>query len=131
MSTKPTNLHEAVYQALGAASVCWVGGTGDLVFDSTQAAIVGADLIEWIEEWHRSEQPSYLPSGMDEFAAPQARLGSGFVETLGWDREEGERTIADLQARLDAAQAEVRALLHIRSVLETEITALRETGPQP
>lgn len=83
MTGKPKNLHEAVYQALGAASMCWEDVAKAGVFDSTQAAIIGADLIKWVEEWHRSEQPSYLPSGMDEFAAPQARLGSGFVEMPG------------------------------------------------
>jgi hypothetical protein len=88
MSTEPENLHEAVYQAIGAASVCWVGGTGDLVFDSTQAATIGADLIEWIEEWHRSEQPSYLPSGMDEFASNERTDHLPLVAPPGWNQVE-------------------------------------------
>jgi hypothetical protein len=75
MSTEPQNLNEAVYQAIGHASMCWVGGTGALVFDSTEAAIVGANLIEWIEKWYRNEQPSYLPSGMDEFASNKRAMG--------------------------------------------------------
>lgn len=31
------NITELIYQMVGAASVCWVGGPGDKVFDDTAA----------------------------------------------------------------------------------------------
>jgi hypothetical protein len=34
------DLDEILGQALGAASMCWVGGTGDLEFDSTRAKAI-------------------------------------------------------------------------------------------
>lgn len=37
-------LREILYQALGAASMCWVGGTGALEFDSTRAKAIGQAL---------------------------------------------------------------------------------------
>lgn len=88
MSTKPKNLHEAVYQAIGAASMCWEDVAKAGVFDSTQAAIIGADLIKWVEEWHRSEQPSYLPSGLDEFASNERTDHLPLVAPPGWNQVE-------------------------------------------
>lgn len=32
---------EILFQALGAASTCWVGGTGDLEFDGSRAKSIG------------------------------------------------------------------------------------------
>lgn len=42
---EPITLVEAVFQALGAASMCWIGGTGSLEFDSQRAAAVGSALV--------------------------------------------------------------------------------------
>jgi hypothetical protein len=58
------------------------------VFDSTQAAIVAANLIEWIERWHRNEQPSYLPSGLDEFASNESTDHLPLVAPAGWNQVE-------------------------------------------
>lgn len=38
-------LENAVFQTVGAASVCWVGGTGDAVFDDRRANQVAQRLI--------------------------------------------------------------------------------------
>jgi len=42
-------LRSKVFQALGAASTCWIPNTGDLEFDSTRAKEIGDELMEWIE----------------------------------------------------------------------------------
>lgn len=49
-----TDLEEAVYLALGAASVCWETPEGAGVFDSTRAKQIGAELIQWlrIKTWN-------------------------------------------------------------------------------
>lgn len=43
-------LVEWVGQAIGAASMCWVGGTGALEFDSTEAARIHGALMQRIEQ---------------------------------------------------------------------------------
>lgn len=43
--TAEERLNQVVFEALGAASTCWVGGTGDAVFDSEQAEKIGTELI--------------------------------------------------------------------------------------
>lgn len=44
-------LAEAIGQALGTASVCWVGGTGSLEFDSITAAHVYDGLMAFLSDW--------------------------------------------------------------------------------
>jgi hypothetical protein len=44
------DLHNAVYQSIGAASVCWENPGGAGVFDSTRAAALGEGLIAWLVE---------------------------------------------------------------------------------
>lgn len=39
-----TNIGEAV----GAASTCWIGGTGDAVFDEAQASLIADDLESYV-----------------------------------------------------------------------------------
>lgn len=41
---------EVVFQAIGAGSVCWVGGTGPLEFDSAKANAVGREAVARINE---------------------------------------------------------------------------------
>lgn len=43
-----TTLEECVFQALGAASVCWENPRGAGVFDSSRAHEVGDELVERI-----------------------------------------------------------------------------------
>lgn len=45
------SLGEAIGQALGSASMCWVGGTGDLEFDSVQAARVHVGIMAFLYDW--------------------------------------------------------------------------------
>lgn len=47
----PASLGEAVGQALGTASMCWVGGTGPAVFDSAAAVEVFDGLMAWLSDW--------------------------------------------------------------------------------
>ena len=42
-------LEEILFQALGAASMCWVGGTGDLQFDSSRAKEIGLALMREVD----------------------------------------------------------------------------------
>ena len=42
-------LEEIMFQALGAASMCWVGGTGDLEFDSSRAKEIGLALMREVD----------------------------------------------------------------------------------
>lgn len=44
-------LEEAIGQALGSASMCWVGGTGHLEFDSFQAAKVHVGIMAFLYDW--------------------------------------------------------------------------------
>jgi hypothetical protein len=44
------NVTELMYQVVGAGSTCWVGGTGSIVFDSTQAKEVADDGIARLVE---------------------------------------------------------------------------------
>jgi len=49
MDTKAwTSLGQAVGESLGLASTCWIGGTGDLEFDSEVAETAGKQLLEFI-----------------------------------------------------------------------------------
>src|SRR6266566_7236203 len=50
-------LQQAVYQAVGAGSMCWatLGGAGE--FDSTRAAKVGDELLLRIEEFTEGRLP--------------------------------------------------------------------------
>lgn len=44
MRGEALTLREVLYQSLGAASMCWVGGTGSLEFDSSRATAIGEAL---------------------------------------------------------------------------------------
>lgn len=44
-SGEDLTLEEILFQALGAASMCWVGGTGELEFDSTRAKEIGLAVV--------------------------------------------------------------------------------------
>lgn len=46
---KATSLEEAVFQALGAASVCWENIDKAGVFKSERARDIGIELLEWID----------------------------------------------------------------------------------
>ena len=46
--SKASTLDEAIFQALGAASVCWEPPPGNQVFDSTRAKNIGDELFRWI-----------------------------------------------------------------------------------
>jgi hypothetical protein len=45
----PATLTEAVYQTVGAASVCWESMSGTGVFQDHQAREVADDLLDWIK----------------------------------------------------------------------------------
>lgn len=47
------SLESAVFQALGAASMCW-DETPKGVFDSTRAKEIGDSLVEFINQWSMS-----------------------------------------------------------------------------
>lgn len=40
------NVTELIYQLVGAGSTCWVGGTGQAEFNTTEAAQVAEDGID-------------------------------------------------------------------------------------
>lgn len=43
------DLHQAVFESLGAASVCWIPRpTGE--FDSERAKEIGDELVRWIQD---------------------------------------------------------------------------------
>ena len=44
------NVSELIRQLVGAGSTCWVGGTGDAVFDATEAQAVAEDAIDRLIE---------------------------------------------------------------------------------
>jgi hypothetical protein len=39
-----------VFEAIGAASMCWIGGTGSLVFDTDTATAIAEQLIKDIRK---------------------------------------------------------------------------------
>lgn len=47
------DLQEVLGQALGAASVCWVGGTGSLEFDGTRAKAIYEALMREVARFQR------------------------------------------------------------------------------
>lgn len=44
-------LQEVVGMSIGAGSVCWVGGTGSLEFDSEKASAIVDGLMEYLAGW--------------------------------------------------------------------------------
>lgn len=44
------NLSGAVYQALGAASMCWLPRPSDQIFDTEQATDIAEGLLGWLRE---------------------------------------------------------------------------------
>lgn len=50
-----TDLEEAVYQTVGAASMCWehVEKAGE--FKSDRAREIGRELIDWLTDWRDNE----------------------------------------------------------------------------
>lgn len=59
-------LEEILFQALGAASMCWVGGTGDLEFDSSRAQQIG---VAMMREVNRALRLAVERSHAEEVAA--------------------------------------------------------------
>jgi hypothetical protein len=58
--SEPQDLQEAVFQALGGASMAWEPSpTG--VFDSTYAKGIGEKLVDWIEKKYIIRQPPTFP----------------------------------------------------------------------
>jgi hypothetical protein len=57
-------LEEAVYQALGAASVCWENMEDAGVFDSDRAKMIGDQLMDRIEQELRIPPPKVKPQKM-------------------------------------------------------------------
>ena len=55
-SQQPTDLPDAVFQALGAASVCWTDE--ERVFDSTRAKQIGDELLAWIDKHYQKRMSS-------------------------------------------------------------------------
>ena len=49
-----TDVKAAVFQTIGAASVCWEDPGGAGVFDSTRAAALGEGLVAWLEDHYGS-----------------------------------------------------------------------------
>jgi len=49
-------LPEAVGQALGTASACWIGGTGPLEFDSAQCSEVYDGLMAYLDDWAHEQR---------------------------------------------------------------------------
>lgn len=52
-SDEDLTLEEVLGQALGAASMCWVGGTGNLEFDGTRAKVVYEALMREVVRFQR------------------------------------------------------------------------------
>lgn len=77
------NVTELIYQLAGAASTCWVGGTGDRLFDSVGAVEVADAAIERLIElgWaSTSDKPNH-----QEEEVMNLRLGPmGKLLAPGW-----------------------------------------------
>ncbi len=54
-------LHEAIFTAIGAASMCWEKPEGAGEFDSTRAAVIGEELERRINESLAGTLPSKAP----------------------------------------------------------------------
>lgn len=48
-SGEDLTLEEIIFQALGAASMCWIGGNGDLEFDSSRAKEIGLAVMREVD----------------------------------------------------------------------------------
>lgn len=56
MFNECTSAEEAIFQALGAASVCWENIEQAGIFESTRAKLIGDELIERLVEFGLEEQ---------------------------------------------------------------------------
>jgi len=75
-------LSEAVGQALGYASVCWVDGTRDLEFDSTKAMRCYDGLMAFLSDWGDEIRKQANEATAAKLAAADhhARLAAGTYE---------------------------------------------------
>lgn len=95
------NLWEAVYQSVGAASVCWENMSGTGVFQESDARDVAENLIEWVRArldpdtlalifkaaWHAADR-----SGLEG-----RRTDAGIAAVINWvlgDSDEDSDQIA-------------------------------------
>lgn len=54
--TQPGTLEEVVFQALGAASVCWDPMDCTGVFESDRAKKIGDEVVAWINEHYVTKE---------------------------------------------------------------------------
>jgi hypothetical protein len=54
-----TTLEEAVFQAVGAASMAWENPAGAGVFDSDRAKAVGEELLAWVQRGRNHPRLGY------------------------------------------------------------------------
>lgn len=114
-------LQAAVYQAIGAASVCWEHMTGTGIYDDGRAVEIAEALLERIRA-HAEDAEDSTPGivGTDGFVLVQYRAGSGHpsvpgshiyndVEDAGRDRKERQHDLiaARRNDRLAVARLQV------------------------
>lgn len=110
---EPLTLESAVYQAIGAASVCWENMSGTGIFDDTRARAIAEALLEQI----RLEQPLILTSEeRDRVTGWFVKLGEPPTEILPEDRALFQR----LEGAEPAGQGGFAEMLEIQtSFIET------------
>lgn len=99
------NIEGAVYQALGAASVCWENTSGTGIFQSDEVTRIAEGLLRFIQE---------------RDALGRARADARFWE-VRWSEAAGQRE--EMQVERDAARAEVE---RIREVARTNFDLFTE-----
>lgn len=69
--TEETTLQEAVYLALGAASVCWEHPGGAGLFLSTECAAIGEELVRALRTGRLVDQDSGFQLALQQHRASQ------------------------------------------------------------
>lgn len=104
----PTDdIQAAIFQALGAASVCWESMEHAGIFDSTRAKEIGDELYQRVEAYAREAQPQAALTE-DELATMDttAKLAEQLAQVVG-NRSTREADLAELYAHLHAIQQAV------------------------
>lgn len=106
-----TSIEEAVGQSIGLASVCWVDGPGDAVFDSERASSATDELLKFIrrgaldptrskgeaivEDCLIREEPFFVFRGRDIFSTMVLKHYLKILEDYGPDDPDFQANIVE------------------------------------
>jgi hypothetical protein len=75
--TEPTDLESVIFQALGAASVCWDNMLVSGTFDSTRAKAIGEEALSWIKAHYVLRESDDTPQAVEGTQTAEGSEASG------------------------------------------------------